>query len=174
MTDQIRERDCECGHDHGASHEHERGHEHGHEHEHEHGHDGDHGHEHGHSHESVLELDFATVELSSHMHDQAATVSATIKLNEGATGKFEQLTSALQAIAERAEASGGIVGHIKGYAETGEGFAHASCTDAALGVTTQGDPALALDSSSQIQLVAIVMLVDLHDLQHIVADALES
>lgn len=151
-----------------GEHIHEREHEH--EHEHEHGHEH---HDHSHSHESTVELSYATAELSSHMHDQAATVSATIKLKENAAIQFSQLASALQTIAEQADVAGGIVGHIKGYAEAGEGFVHASCTDAAQGVALQGNSDLILDANSKIQLVAIVMLLDLHDLQHIVVAALE-
>ena len=154
--------------------EHTHGHDHEHEHEHHgHGHDHEH-HGHSHSHETTLQLSYATVDLAAHMHDQAATVSATIKLDEGATMQFSQLASAMQTIADRSEEASGIVGHIKGYAGVGESFVHASCTDAAQGVTTQGDSSLALDADSTIQLVAIVMLLDLHDLQSIVTTALEA
>ena len=108
------------------------------------------------------------------MHEQAATVSATLALAQGTTFPFGRLSGALQAIAEQSEAQGGIVGHIKAYAETDKGFAHASCTDAALGTTSEGGDGFVLDSAAKIQLVAIVMLIDLHALEHIVADSLKS
>lgn len=137
-------------------------------HEQEHAHD--HGHEHG--HEKTLELEFATVELSSHAHEQATAVSATININEGREICFARIVEAMQAIAVDAEAAGGIVGHIKGYAETSQGFAHASCTGAGLGIDVEGRPKLALSAESQVQIVAIVMLVDLEKLTCIVSSAL--
>ena len=145
-------------------------HDHGHDHEHSHAHD----HSHGHTHERTLNLGYATAELSSHMHDQASTVSVTIKLNEGSAIEFSGIPSALQVVAERAEAAGGIIGHIKGYAETTSGFAHASCTDASQGVATQGELDLVIDVASNAQIVAIVMLIDLHELENIVIEALSS
>lgn len=141
-------------------------HEHGHEH---HAHD-HHGHEH--AHEKTVQAGCATLELSSHMHEQAATVSATVHVAEGHTMPFTRVVEAMGAIAERAEGAGGIVGHIKGYAETASGFAHASCTDASLGANVEGDPGLLLDSAAKAQLVAIVMLIDVPDLERIVVEAL--
>ena len=106
------------------------------------------------------------------MHEQAATVSATVNLADGCTAQFSQVADALRQIAAQSEAAGGIVGHVKAFAETPQGLSHASCTDALQGVATGGDSDMALDSDSRIQLVAIVMLIELDELERIVIDAL--
>ena len=171
-------------HDHEHSHEHDRGHgrhrdhDHGHEHEHNHGHHHDHEHEHSHDHhhehENALQLTWADITLSSHTHDQASVVSAAIKVREEGNTTFEALIGALRSIAVAAEAAGGIVGHIKGFARTGEAFVHASCTDANQPPQFEGDAAFALGPESQVELVAIVMLIELEELEHIVEEALQA
>ena len=106
------------------------------------------------------------------MHDQAATVSATVCARPEAGKTFDVLVGALQIVAQRVESAGGIVGHIKAYARSGEAFAHASVTDAQHAPASEGETALALDPNVQCQLVAIALLVDLDSLEEAVFDAL--
>lgn len=156
--------DCTCGcHDHGRDHKH---HDHGHEHDHEHAHE--------HAHEHTVELGWAGVTLESHVHDQASTVSATIHAQSDSGKSFEALVGALQTVAQRVESAGAIVGHIKAYARSSESFAHASVTDAQHSPACEGDVDLLLSSDVQSQLVAIVLLINLDELEHIVVEALES
>jgi len=153
--------DCTCG-------------RHDHEHEHEHVGEHDHGHDHHHDHarERVLELSWGTATLESHVHEQAATVSATISVQPGSAVTFDTLVKALQAVAQHVESAGGIVGHIKAYAKAGDSFAHASTTDARHAPSCEGDASLPLSPEAQCQLVAIALLIDLEQLEQIVVDAL--
>jgi len=150
-------------------------------HEHEHGpdctcgcHDHEHAHEHGHhhEHEEVVELSWAHVELEAHTHEQAATVSMNIHPKEGSPVAFADLVNTMQEIARASEQSGGIVGHIKAFAKRGDAFARASVTAADLPPTCDGDQSLALNASAEIQLAAIVLLVDQADLLAICKQAL--
>ena len=144
-------------------------------HEHEHGpdctcgchdHDHDHAHEHGHhhEHEEVVELSWARVELEAHTHEQAATVSMNIHPKEESPITFADLVNIMQEIACASEREGGIVGHIKAFAKRGEAFARASVTAADVPPTCDGDQSLELDTSAEIQLAALVLLVDQADL----------
>lgn len=140
-------------------------------HEHDHGpdctcgcHDHEHEHGHHHEHEESLELSWAHVELEAHTHEQAATVSMNIHPKEGSPVAFVDLVSIMQEIARASEQSGGIVGHIKAFAKRGDTFARASVTAADLPPTCDGDQSLELDASAEIQLAAIVLLVDQADL----------
>lgn len=174
--------DCTCGchdhdHEHGDGNSHH--HEHVHEHDHDHGpdctcgcHDHDHDHHHEHTHEREVELGWGTATLESHVHDQAATVSATIHAQSESSVTFDTLIMALQDIAQRVESEGAIVGHIKAYARSGESFAHASATDAQHAPACDGDSQLPLASDVQCQLVAIALLIDLPELEQIVLSAL--
>ena len=160
--------DCTCGcHDHEHEHEHE--HEHGHEHHHEHGH---HHHDHGTAHEREVDFSWASVVLESHVHDQAATVSATVRAKAEAGKTFGALVAAQKLIAQHVESTGGIVGHIKAYVRAGESFAHASVTDAQHAPACEGDAGLVLGPDVQCQLVAIALLVDLDVLEEIVLESL--
>ena len=150
-------------------------HEHGpdctcgcHDHDHDHAHD----HVHHHEHEEVVELSWAHVELEAHTHEQAATVSMNIHPKEGSPVAFVDLVNTMQEIARASEQSGGIVGHIKAFAKRGDAFARASVTAADLPPTCDGDQSLALDASAEIQLAAIVLLVDQADLLAICKQAL--
>lgn len=150
-------------------------------HEHEHGpdctcgcrdHEHAHEHEHHHVHEEVVELPWARVELEAHTHEQAATVSMNIHPKEESPVAFADLVNIMQEIARSSEQSGGIVGHIKAFAKRGDAFARASVTAADLPPTCDGDQSLELDASAEIQLAAIVLLVDQADLLAICKQAL--
>ena len=171
--------DCTCGchehghdhsRDHGHGHSHGHGHERGHGHEHEHGHE--HHHDHGHIHERAVELGWGAAALESHVHDQAATVSATIHVQSDSDVTFEVLVEALQGVAQQVESAGAIVGHIKAYARAGDAFAHASATDAQHAPACEGDAGMLLDSDTQCQLVAIALLIELDELERIVVSQL--
>lgn len=193
MTDERmheHEHDCTCGcHDHERDHEHDHGHAHGHEHDHDHDHDHgpdctcgchdhdhdhghEHSHEHAHEHTEAIELAWARVELEAHTHEQAATVSMDIYPSSGSTLSFSELVSAMQAIARAAEQAGGIVGHIKAFAKQDDAFARASVTAADLPPTCDGDQSLEFGSSAEIQVVAIVLLIDQTALLTICKDVL--
>lgn len=146
--------DCTCG-----CHDHDHGHEH-------------HHHDHEAAREREVDLGWASAILESHLHDQAATVSATVRAQAEADKSFEALVAALKLIAQRVESAGGIVGHIKAYARAGESFAHASVTDAQLAPACEGDVNLVLGPDVQCQLVAIALLVDLDVLEEIVLEYL--
>ena len=151
--------DCTCGcHDHN--------------HEHAHAHDHDHGHHHDHAAEREVECRWGTAVLESHVHDQAATVSATIYAQSGPAATFEVLVEALKSVAQHVESAGGIVGHIKAYARAGDSFVHASATDAQHEPSCEGDASLPLGPEVHCQLVAIALLIDLEQLEQIVVDAL--
>ena len=151
--------DCTCG-----CHDHDHGHDHGHNHGHEHHHD--------HTPERQVQLGWGAATLESHVHDQAATVSATICALPGSATTFEALVEALGSVAKRVESAGGIVGHIKAYARTGESFVHASATDAQHAPSCEGDARMPLKPETHCQLVAIALLIDLEQLEQIVVDAL--
>ena len=153
-------------HDHDYHHEHENGH--GYHHDHENGHGHHHDHEHGHAHEREIEIGWGTAVLESHVHDQAATVSATIHANADSGMTFEALVEALQGVAQQVESAGAIVGHIKAYARSGDSFAHASATDAQHAPACEGDLQLPLTPEVQCQLVAIALLIELEELEQIV------
>ena len=121
----------------------------------------------------LVELEWGTADLESHVHDQAATVSATIHANPDAGKAFQALVDALRDIACKVEAAGGIVGHIKAYARTEDSFAHASVTDAQHAPACEGDLQLPLGLDVQCQLVAIALLIDLEQLERIVTDTVE-
>lgn len=145
-------------------------------HDHKHHHDHDHAHNHGHHHEGAHErtvgLAWADVTLESHVHEQASTVSATIRAHVGSGKTFGALVGALQSIALQVESCGAIVGHIKAYARVGEEFAHASATDAQHEPACDGNIELALGPDVQCQFVAIALLIDLAELERIVVGAL--
>lgn len=151
---------------------HEHMHDHEHEHEHGHGHMHDHEHEHSHSHKETAELAWAQVQMEAHTHEQAATVSMAIRPNAKCEAAFSDLVAIMQQIARASEDAGGIVGHIKAFVRQGDAFAHASVTAADLSPTYEGDRALVLGESADIQLVAIVLLVGQDDLLAICKDAL--
>lgn len=111
--------------------------------------------------------------MEAHTHEQAATVSLDIHPKEGSLRSFSDLVSAMQTIADAAEQAGGIVGHIKAFAKKGGVFARASVTAADLPPTYDGDRSLALDALADIQLVAIVLLIDQSDLVDICKNAIE-
>ena len=145
--------DCTCGcHDHGHVHAHD--------------------HDHGHEHSEAIELAWARVELEAHTHEEAATVSMDIYPNSGSILAFCELVDAMQAIARAAELAGGIVGHIKAFAKQDDVFARASVTAADLPPTCDGDQSLALGNTAEIQVVAIVLLIDQAALLAISKDAL--
>ena len=153
--------DCTCGcHDHDHEHEHEHEHMHAHE------------HEHHHTHTESIELTWANVGFEAHTHDQAATVSMNVYPKDGCAFAFSNLVDIMQAIAQAAESAGGFVGHIKGFARRGDEFAHASVTAADLPPTFEGDQTLSLDTATEIQLVAIVLLISEDDLLAICKNAL--
>jgi len=137
-----------------------------------------HAHEHGHRHEHArkrsINLGWVNIELESHMHDQASTVSATLCAQADSGRTFEALVGALRTVAHASELAGGIVGHVKGYARAGESFVHASVTDAQHAPACEGDAQLPLNLDTQIQLVAIVLLIDQSELECIVVKALEA
>lgn len=169
--------DCDCGcHGHGDGHDHD--HDHGHAHAHDHGHDHAHahGHDHGHNHgqSELMDIPAARIKLEAHVHEQASTVSATFEIREGCTVPFASLVDAMNAIAERVEDEGAIVGHIKAFAKVGGTFAHASVTAAGIAPTCEGDVTTAFGPDGDVQLVAIVMLMELNDLIGIVRSALFS
>ena len=106
------------------------------------------------------------------MHDQAATVSASICPDEGKELAFGALVSALRFMAARAEEAGGIVGHVKAFAKEGASFAHASVVAADAEPTLEGDPSLSFGEEADIQLVCIVLLVGQEELVSICRRAL--
>ena len=152
--------ECTCG-----CHDHSHGHEHGHGHEHHH-------HDHADVYERSVELEWGTAALESHVHDQASTVSATINARAETGKTFETLVQAMRDIARQAELSGGIIGHIKAYARAADSFAHASATDAQHAPSCEGDVQMPLSPGVQCQIVAIVLLIDLDQLERMVVDVL--
>ena len=106
------------------------------------------------------------------MHDQAATVSVDIEVNNACTLRFGDIVEAMQAIAKAAEDAGGIIGHIKAFARQGDEFAHASVTASDIEPTCEGLSISPLGHAAEIQLVAIVMLVEQEDLLAICKDVL--
>ena len=109
----------------------------------------------------------ANVEIEAHVHEQAATVSATFMVNEGRALPFGVLIDAMQSIAEKAETAGAIVGHIKAFGRSGDAFAHGSVTAAGFAPTCEGDVSADFTDGSDVQLVAIVMLIELDELVEI-------
>ena len=143
-----------------------------HNHEQDHGHH-DHNHyHHHHSHADTIERAWACVDFEAHTHEQAATVSMSVHPNAGCERTFSNVVEIMQIIACAAEEAGGIVGHIKAFAKQDETTAHASVTAADLSPTCEGDQSLALDGTTDIQLVAIVLLIGEEDLLAICKDAL--
>ena len=153
--------DCVCG-----CHDHDHNHEHTHDHEH------DHGNSHDHGYVEAFEQEWGSFELEAHMHEQAATVSMNIHPRDGREISFSDLVNVMQSIAQAAENSGGIVGHIKGFARQGDDFAHASVTSADLAPAIEGDKALSFGAEATVQLVAIVLLIDQADLLAICKETL--
>ena len=156
----------DCGHDHGSGHEHYhgQGHDHGSGHEHYHRSGRDHNHGHGHGRRESFASMGGEAFLEAHTHDQAATVSIAICPDEGRSISFTEIESALEDIARRIDAMGGIIGHIKAFARNDDYFAHASITDPHHTITSEGDATQAFDSEADIQLVAIALLIGLDDL----------
>lgn len=147
-------------------------HQHKHGHEHDHNHQHGHHHEHHHSHEETVALSWADMKLEAHTHEQAATVSMDIRPNAECTKTFPDLVAVMQGIAQDVENAGGIVGHIKAFAKQGDSSVHASVTAADLAPTIDGDQSCALAPSTDVQLVAIALLVTEDDLLAICKDAL--
>ena len=137
---------------------------------HDHDRDREHGHHHGHTENA--ELAWARVELEAHTHEQAATVSMGIHPKEGSPVVFSNLVDAMREIAQAAERAGGIVGHIKAFAKWDGSFARASVTAADLPPTCEGDLSLALGTATEVQLVAIILLIDETDLLSLCEESL--
>lgn len=138
--------------------------------EHEHAHE----HEHHHNYRESFDIPLAEVFLEAHMHDQAATVSMALCPREGESIPFTTIVDAMSTIGVQAEAIGGIIGHIKGFAKEGDAFAHASVTDASIAPALEGDPAYRFGEEADIQLVAIVLLVGQDELIRICKAALSA
>ena len=72
-----------------------------------------HAHEHGHHHEHArrrsINLGWVNIELESHMHDQASTVSATLCAQADSGRTFEALVGALQTVQSWLAASSAIL-----------------------------------------------------------------
>ena len=138
-------------HEHGHEHEHayEHGHGHGHGHEHEHAHE--HGHEHG--HERVL-LDDGNVYLTLMEHQGSLVASYRFQM----TGKLDtvqdEVASFATGIADAVTSQGGLVGHVKAFAqEIGD-----SCR---ISVTLHDPDIMEFENETvKVEGVAIVMLVD--------------
>ena len=128
-------------------------------------------HEH-HNHRESFAIPHGEAFLEAHMHEQAATVSIAICPDEGETLAFQTLVEAMCAIAVQAEALGGVVGHIKAFAQEGDAFAHASVTAADLAPDSAGSTSASFGAEADIQLVAIVLLVCQNDLVSICRGAL--
>ena len=146
------------------NHEHEREHEHGHE----------HGHGHEHNHRESFQIACGEAFIEAHMHDQAATVSMAVCPDPSQTVRFDELVSCMQTVADQAEAAGGIIGHIKAFAKQGDAFAHASITSADIDPACEGDLTIALGEEADIQLVAIVLLIEQKSLIDMCRTALQS
>lgn len=148
----------------------------GHEHEHEHAHEPvrgqGHDHHHHDHHEETVETPWGTVRLEAHTHEQAATVSMALCPAAGKAMAFGSVVELMRQVAERAEAAGGIVGHVKAFARQGDAFAHASVTAAYLEPAVEGDASLGYGERADIQLVAIVLLVSQDELVSICREAL--
>ena len=145
-------------------HEHHHEHEHEHEHEHHEHHHRDHEHHEHHAHQETVELEWGRLEFEAHVHDQAATVSLTAHPKEGCAIAFSDLVRIMESIARAAEEAGGIVGHIKAFAQQDGESAHASVTSADLASTVEGSSSLSFGAGATVQLVAIVLLIDQADL----------
>ncbi len=143
-----------------------------HEHEHEHAHD--HGHDHEHNHRESFQIACGEAFIEAHMHDQAATVSMAVCPDPSQTVRFDELVSCMQTVADQAEAAGGIIGHIKAFAKQGDAFAHASITSADIDPACEGDLTIALGEEADIQLVAIVLLIEQKSLIDMCRTALQS
>lgn len=120
-----------------------------------------HGHDHHHDHrEETLDILWGTALLETHTHGQAATVSLTLRPAAGTAIAFGEIVAYMLRLAEKAEAEGGIVGHIKALARQDDAFAHASVTAAGIAPSLDGDTSLEYGERADIQLVAIVLLVN--------------
>ena len=160
---------------HDYEHDHEREHEHDHERaNHAHGHSHEHDHEQHHGYRETVETNWGRIEMEAHVHDDAATVSMDAHPKEGCAVTISSLVDSMQRIAQAAEGTGGIVGHIKCFAQQGAESAHASVTAADLAPTVEGDDSLSFGSMSTIQLVAIILLISQDDLLAICKDAIAS
>ena len=148
------------------------------EHEHEHAHEPargqghDHAHHHHDHHEETLEISWGSVRLEAHTHEQAATVSMVLCPAAGKAVVFGDVVQLMRQVADRAEAAGGIVGHVKALARQGDAFAHASVTAAYLEPAVEGDASLKYGEQADIQLVAIVLLVSQDKLVRICKETL--
>ena len=119
---------------------------------------------HEHNHREQFAIACGEAFLEAHMHDQAATVSAALCPDDGSAISFEQLVSALSAIASNVEDTGGIIGHIKAFAREEETFAHASVTDAGRKPDIEGDITASFGPEADIQLVAIALMISQDEL----------
>lgn len=177
VHDHVHERAHAHDHDHERARDHERAHAHDHVHEHAHDPDvHDHGHEHSHdhthSHAESAEFSWADAKFEVHTHEQAATVSMDLRPHGGCGKGFSDLVAVMQGIARAAESAGGIVGHIKAFVKQGDSSARASVTAAELPPTCDGDQSMSFGDRTDIQLVAIVLLVSETELLEICKEAL--
>lgn len=147
--------DCRCGcHIHDGHNKHDPSHEH-------------YDHNHGSAVKYNFEINEAYVSLEAHTHEQAATVTLDIRPKKGRALAFADIVDVMVSIAVRAEAAGGVVGHIKAYARDGSAFAHASVTASDLAPVCEGDANALYGEGSLIQLVLIVLLLRQEDLTSI-------
>lgn len=143
-------------------------------HTHEHGPGCTCGCEHGHDPSKAPELSWAQAALERHMHDAAATVSITLCPEPGCQVGFSSLACAMERIAQKAESSGVVVGHIKAFARQGDAFARASVVASDLPAALEGEPGLLIVQGTQVELVAIVLLMDCDELSSICCAALSA
>ena len=149
------------------------------EHEREHAHESvrgyghNHAHHHHDHHEEALEAPWGTAWLDAHTHEQAATVSMALCPAAGKAIVFGDVVEFMRQVADKAEAVGGIVGHVKAFARQGDAFANASVTAAYLEPAVEGDASLEYGAEADIRLVAIVLLVSQDELLRICKEALK-
>lgn len=133
--------------------------------------DDGHAHKHDAAARTIIALPSARVELESHDHDQVATVSASIAINDTCTIPFEKLVLAMQDIAWQVERVGGIVGHVKAMAQNNGAVVRASITAPNLPPSGQYARDYALSREACVQVAVIALLVNHGELREIVASA---
>lgn len=134
-------------------------------HEHDH-HDHDHEHEHHHDHDHCSH-DHNHEDIESHTHDESIIVSGKREIPGELETVKEKLTKELESLGEWIENQGGIIGHIKAYANGGgKGYMLSN---------TYGEVQCkeTLKSDVHVNIAVIVFKVDIEELECRVAEIFE-
>lgn len=130
---------------------------------------------HGHSHEGPKRRAFAggVADIEVHGHHEATVVSTTVTTAPAFGVSVSALADGLERLAERIEAAGGFVGHLKAFAAQGSSFVRVSVTDAREHAFVQGDEAFVVQGDCCLQVVAIAFVGDAAVLENDVVCILE-